>query len=82
MMRTMLVPVPEDAADQLRDLARRELRTPRAQACVLILEGLRRAGMNTELGPREGAGPPVAKPDRSRRAFRTAARIDSVDLAG
>lgn len=81
-MRTMVVPVPEDAADQLRDLARRELRTPRAQACVLILEGLRRAGMNPELGPMESAEPPVSKPNRSRRASHTAACTGALDSAG
>ncbi len=67
-MRTIAVPVPEDAANQLRELARREVRTLRGQAYVLILEGLRRAGMDPELRPGEGAEPPVAKPDRSRQA--------------
>lgn len=65
MIRTIVVPVPEDAADQLRDLARRELRTPRAQACLLILEGLRRAGMKPEGRSEDGAPPAVAKLGRS-----------------
>ena len=67
MIRTIVVPVPEDAADQLRDLARRELRTPRAQACVLILEGLRRADMNPGLRSGEVAERAVAKRDRSQQ---------------
>lgn len=66
-MRTIVVPVPEDAADQLRDLARRELRTPRAQACVLILEGLRRAGRNPRLRSCHDAEPAVANPGRSQQ---------------
>lgn len=44
-MRSIYVPLPEGAADRLRELARRELRDPKAQAAVLILEGLRRAGL-------------------------------------
>jgi hypothetical protein len=67
MIRTIVVPVPEGAADQLRDLARRELRTPRAQACVLILEGLRRAAMHPGARSGEGAQPAGAKPRRSRQ---------------
>jgi hypothetical protein len=77
----IVVPVPEDAADQLRDLARRELRTPRAQACVLILEGLRRAGMDPGLRSGEGAEPAVAKPGRSQRGSGTAIGIDALDDA-
>ena len=80
MIRTIAVPVPEDAADQLRELARREVRTLRAQAYVLILEGLRRAGMDPEPGSGEGADTPVAQPDRSR-ASRSAAGTDALDGA-
>jgi len=87
MMRTIVVPVPEDAADQLRDLARRELRTPRAQACVLILEGLRRAGMKPGRRSEEGAAPEVAKPGPSEHAsgHRTGpapAEGSPIDLSG
>lgn len=82
MIRTIAVPVPEDAADQLRKLARREVRTLRAQAYVLILDGLRRAEMDPELRQMESAEPPVSKPNLSRRASRTAARIDALDRVG
>ncbi|HYN68824.1 MAG TPA: hypothetical protein VEX41_01275 [Candidatus Eisenbacteria bacterium] len=48
-MRTIYVPLPEDAAERLRELARREMRDPRSQASWLILDGLRRAGSDPEL---------------------------------
>ncbi len=80
-MRCIYVPLPEEAADPLRELARRELRTPRAQACVLILEGLRRAGMDPGLRSEEGEEPTVAKPVRSQRASGTAIGIDALDDA-
>lgn len=52
-MRSIYVPLPEDATDRLVELARRELRDPKAQAAVLILEGLRRAGLPVDLETRE-----------------------------
>jgi hypothetical protein len=55
VLRTIVVPLPEEATDPLRELARRELRTPKAQACVVILEGLRRAGMDPGLRSGERA---------------------------
>ena len=48
-MRSFYVPLPEAAADRLRELATRELRDPKAQAAVLILEGLRRAGLPVDV---------------------------------
>ena len=51
----MYVPLPEGATDSLWELARRELRDPKAQAAVLILEGLRRAGLPVDLESREMA---------------------------
>lgn len=47
-MRSIYVPLPDGAGDRLRELARRELRDPREQAAWLILDGLRRAGMEPE----------------------------------
>ena len=44
-MRSIYVPLPEGATDLLWELARREMRDPKAQAAVLILEGLSRAGL-------------------------------------
>jgi len=58
-MRTIYVPLPEGAADRLRELADRELRDPKSQAAVLILDGLRRAGLTVELQSKERA--PLAR---------------------
>ena len=48
-MRSIYVPLPEGTADRLWELARREMRDPKAQAAVLILEGLRRAGLPVDV---------------------------------
>ena len=48
-MRSIYVPLPDGAADRLRELARRELRDPKAQATRLILDGLERAGLPVDL---------------------------------
>lgn len=64
-MGAIYVPLPEGAADRLRELAHRELRDPREQATWLILDGLRRAGLEVELVSRERAAlTAVGKPDR------------------
>ena len=52
-MRSIYVPLPEGTADRLWELARREMRDPKAQAAVLILEGLRRAGLPVDVEPPE-----------------------------
>lgn len=54
-MRSIYVPLPEGAADRLRELARRELRDPKEQATWLILDGLRRAGLDVDLRTPEHA---------------------------
>jgi hypothetical protein len=64
-MRAIYVPLPEGAADRLRELARREMRDPREQAGWLILDGLRRAGLDTDLSPGERAA--LAPVERARR---------------
>jgi hypothetical protein len=56
-MRTVYVPLPENAIDQLREMARRELRDPKEQAAWLIVDGLRRAGLPVDPKPRP-TGPP------------------------
>lgn len=61
-MRSIYVPLPEDAGDRLRELARRELRDPREQAAWLILDGLRRAGLDVDLTGREIAALAPARP--------------------
>lgn len=45
-MRSIYIAIPDEAADQLRELARREFRAPRQQAAILVLEGLERAGLD------------------------------------
>jgi hypothetical protein len=52
-MRSVVVPLPEDAAEQLRVLAEREYRRPKDQATRLIIEGLERAGLKVRLHSRE-----------------------------
>lgn len=60
-MRSIYVPLPAMAAERLRELARRELRDPRSQAAVLILDGLRRAGLPVDAASpdRPELGPPL-----------------------
>jgi predicted transcriptional regulator len=41
-MYTFTVAIPPDAAERLRELARRERRSPRQQAAVLVLAALER----------------------------------------
>ncbi len=57
VMRSIYVPLPEGTADRLWELARRELRDPKAQAAVLILEGLERAGLPVGSHPAERSEP-------------------------
>jgi hypothetical protein len=47
-VRNVYVPLPEDAVDRLRQLADREYRDTKAQAAWLILDGLRRAGLDPD----------------------------------
>jgi hypothetical protein len=54
-MKAIYVPLPDGVADRLRELARREMRDPREQASWLIVDGLRRAGLEPELRSDERA---------------------------
>ena len=45
--RSLYVTLPGDTAEALRELSVREFRHPRDQAAVLLLDGLRRAGLLT-----------------------------------
>lgn len=54
-MRAIYVPLPEGAADKLQELARREMRDPKTQAAWLILDGLRRSGLDITLDSRDKA---------------------------
>ena len=42
-MRTIYVPIPDGTAERLQELARRELRDPKAQAAILLAEAVERA---------------------------------------
>jgi hypothetical protein len=63
-MRSIYIALPEQAADQLRVLATREYRSPRQQAAILLIEGLRRAGLDVDLASRERAALTVGEVGR------------------
>jgi hypothetical protein len=46
------IALPDEAADRLRELARRERRSPRQQAAVLVLAGLDHEGVESSPQPR------------------------------
>jgi predicted transcriptional regulator len=54
-MHSISIAIPAEAADRLRELARRERRSPRQQAAVLVLAGLDREGT----GQRPDDDPPA-----------------------
>lgn len=58
--------IPDDAATKLAELARREFRAPRQQAAILVLEGLKRAGLGPDLLPEEAVEPPEVSPGSSQ----------------
>ena len=45
LRRSVHLPLPDNIADALYELSRRELRHPRQQAVWLLVEGLRRHGV-------------------------------------
>jgi hypothetical protein len=65
-MHSISIAIPVEAADRLRELARRERRSPRQQAAVLVLAALEREG--TE---------PQPKRQRAPRAGADAAKVKS-----
>jgi hypothetical protein len=81
-MRSIYIAIPDDAAEKLRELARREFRAPRQQAAILVLAGLKHAGLDADERPEDPVAPPVSTLDRSRRASPKAARVDALDGAG
>ena len=60
-MRSIYISIPEDAADRLRDLARRERRSPRQQAAVLVMAALEREDSGADPQP-DRERPPEARP--------------------
>jgi hypothetical protein len=63
-VRSIYVPLREGAIPSLVELAQRELRDPKAQAVALILDGLRRAGLDVDPIPPAGVPLPAGKGDR------------------
>ena len=51
VMHSIYISIPAEAADRLRDLARRERRSPRQQAAVLVLAALEREDSGTDPQP-------------------------------
>jgi hypothetical protein len=47
-MRSIYIALPDEAANKLRELARREFRAPRQQAANLVMAGLERAELDSE----------------------------------
>jgi hypothetical protein len=60
-MRLINVALPDAAADQLKVLAARERRAPRQQAAWLVLEGLRRAGLDSSAAVEQATAAPGGK---------------------
>lgn len=54
MVSSFYIALPEDAADRLRELARRERRSPRQQAAVLVLAALERLDADAQPADRPG----------------------------
>jgi hypothetical protein len=57
MARAMYLPIPPDVDDALSRLAEQELRHPKDQATVLLMEGLRQRGMLAPEPPSQSARP-------------------------
>lgn len=75
-MRSIYIAIPDDAADKLRELARREFRAPRQQAAILVLAGLERAGLDSEPSLEGCAERVVAKRGRAPRRLATTGSED------
>lgn len=74
VMRSIYIAIPDDAADKLRELARREFRAPRQQAAVLVLAGLKNAGLNPDEEPENPVGRSGASPSSPKLASGARAR--------
>ena len=60
-MHSISIAIPAEAADRLRELARRERRSPRQQAAVLVLAALDRESPGSDQQP-DRERPPAARP--------------------
>ena len=81
-MRSIFIAIPDEAAERLRELARREFRAPRQQAAVLVLAGLERAGLSPDLTSETGAEPRVLRARRARPSSGAATPASILDGAG
>lgn len=63
-MPSFYIALPEDAADRLREVARRERRSPRQQAAVLVIAALDHEAARPDARPRGTTRPAV---ERARR---------------
>ncbi len=61
VMHSISIAIPAEAAERLRDLARRERRSPRQQAAVLVLAALEREDSGSDPQP-DRERPPEARP--------------------
>jgi hypothetical protein len=60
--------IPDDAATKLAELARREFRAPRQQAAILILAGLKSAGLDPDERTTDPVEPSDVSPGSSQLA--------------
>jgi len=63
-MAYVVVPLTPEAEARLRELARRELRPARLQAARLVLDGLRRAGLDPDAPDDPERRPDLADAER------------------
>ena len=70
VMPTFYIALPDDAADRLRELARRERRSPRQQAAVLVLAALEREAARPDGRRSATTRPRRARPPSARSASR------------
>jgi len=81
-MRSIYIAIPDEAADKLRELARREFRAPRQQAAILVIAGLRRARLDVGPPPEGSAEPAVSADELPQRRSRKVRRIAPLDRPG
>ena len=66
-MRSIYISIPADAVDRLRDLARRERRSPRQQAAVLVLAALERDAETSMVRAKSAPRTTLRLPDTPER---------------
>jgi len=66
-MTSLYIAIPTEAAEKLRELAHRDLRSPRNQAAVLLVEAIHRAVQDLETTQAPVSAPAVPARRRSLR---------------